>query len=111
MSSIAKELIGASAVSIILSVLKGDDSYGYSIVQSVKELSDGQILWHEASIYPVLKKLENGGLIKSYWKINEGERPRRYYTILDDGKKQLQRNMHDLELVHTLFEKLRKLDK
>ena len=110
MSTISKELIGASSVSIILSVLKSGDSYGYEIVQKVKELSDGQILWHEASIYPVLKKLENGGLIKSYWKINEGERPRRYYTILDDGKKQMEQNMHDLELVYSLFGKLRKLE-
>ena len=110
MSTIPKELIGAVSVPIILSVLKNSDSYGYDIVQKVKELSNGQIHWHEASIYPVLKKLESGGMIKSYWKINEGERPRKYYTILDEGKKQMEQNLNDLERVYSLFVKLGKLE-
>ena len=87
MKSISKELVGASAIPIILSILKSGDSYGYEIVQKVKELTKGEIKWKEASIYPVLKKLENSGMIKSYWKVQKNERPRRYYTILADGKK------------------------
>jgi len=54
MKSISKELIGASATPIILSVLYNGDNYGYEIVQKVKELSGGEIKWKEASIYPVL---------------------------------------------------------
>ena len=56
MKSISKELVGASATPIILSVLRNGDSYGYEIVQRVKELTNGEIKWQEASIYPVLKK-------------------------------------------------------
>lgn len=106
MKSISKELIGASAMPIILSMLKNGDSYGYEIVQKVKELTKDGITWKEASIYPVLKKLENGGMIKSYWKVQEGERYRRYYTLLDDGKKQLEQNRYEWELVHSVFERL-----
>ncbi len=103
MKSISKELVGASAAPIILSVLKHGDSYGYEIVQKVKELTNSEIKWQEASIYPVLKKLENSGMIKSYWKVQETERPRRYYTILPDGKLQLEQNIHEWELVHSMF--------
>ena len=110
MSNISKELIGATAISIVLSILKNGDSYGYEIVQKVKELSNGQIHWNEASIYPVLKKLESGGMIESYWKVNEGERPRKYYTILDEGKKQIANNKINLELIYSLFVKLWKLE-
>ena len=106
MKSISKELMGAFAIPIILSVLQGGDSYGYEIVQRVKKLTDGGITWKEASIYPVLKKLENNGMIKSYWKMQAGERPRRYYTLLADGKKQLEQNIQEWDLIQTVFSTL-----
>jgi len=103
MKSISKELVGASATPIILSVLKKGDSYGYEIVQRVKELTNGEIKWQEPSIYPVLKKLESTGMIKSYWKVQQGERPRKYYTILPEGKEQLEQNLREWQLVHSVF--------
>jgi DNA-binding PadR family transcriptional regulator len=108
--SISKEIMGAFSVPIILSILQQGDNYGYEIVQSVKENSNEEITWNEASIYPVLKKLENKGLIKSYWKVVEYERPRKYYTILSDGVKQLEHNMQEWNTIQTLFEKLKNLD-
>ena len=78
MKSISKELIGASAIAIILSVLRKGDSYGYEIVQQVKEVTNGGITWQEASIYPVLKKPENSGKIKSYWKYRKANVRRSY---------------------------------
>jgi PadR family transcriptional regulator, regulatory protein PadR len=103
MKSISKELIGASATPIILSVLYNGDNYGYEIVQKVKELSGGEIKWKEASIYPVLKKLENNGMIKSYWKTQENQRPRKYYTLLADGREQLNQNVNEWKLVQSVF--------
>lgn len=106
MKSISKELIGAASIPLILAVLKRGDSYGYEIVQEVKELTHEKISWKEASIYPVLKKMENNGMIKSYWKVQENQRPRKYYTILDDGKKQLEKNVGEWEMIHSVLEKL-----
>ncbi len=106
MKSISKELIGASAIPIILSILKNGDNYGYEIVLKVKQLTNNEIKWKEASIYPVLKKLESKGYIKSYWKVQNNERPRKYYTILAEGKKQFEHNMHEWELINSLFGKL-----
>lgn len=106
MKSISKELIGASAIPIILSVLQNGDSYGYEIVQRVKQLTNGGITWKEASIYPVLKKLESSGLIKSYWKVKKTERPRKYYTIQPDGKKQLEKNMDEWNMIQIVFKEL-----
>ena len=111
MKSISKELIGASAIPIILSILRQGDNYGYEIVQRVKEATNGEISWKEASIYPVLKKLENSGYIKSYWKMVKSERPRKYYTILSDGKKQLDQSMREWALMQDVFAKLLVTDK
>jgi PadR family transcriptional regulator, regulatory protein PadR len=69
MSKISKELVGASAIPIILSILDKNESYGYEIMQNVKELSSNRIEWKEGSLYPVLHKLEKNGLIKSLWKM------------------------------------------
>jgi PadR family transcriptional regulator PadR len=103
MKSISRELVGASAALIILTVLAKGDNYGYEIVQKVKELSNDEIKWQEAGIYPVLKKLENDGMIRSYWKVQDGERPRKYYSLLADGKKQLEQNMYDWNLVQSVI--------
>lgn len=99
--------MGASAIPIILSVLQSGDSYGYEIVQKVKDLGKDKIQWNEPSIYPVLKKLESSGMIKSYWKVLEGERPRKYYTLLADGKEQLKQNMAEWDIVYAIFGKLK----
>lgn len=106
MKSISKELIGASAIPIILSFLETGDTYGYEIIQRVKDYTDGQVVWQEASIYPLLKKLENDGLIKSHWKMSKSERPRKYYTLLADGKKQLEYNKQEWQKLNGVFERL-----
>ena len=106
MERISKELMGASSVPIILSLLEIGDSYGYEIMQKVKTLSKGRIVWKEGSIYPVLKKLETTGLIKSYWKVEGTERPRKYYTIKKDGKKILQKEIEKWNFMLNIFGKL-----
>jgi PadR family transcriptional regulator, regulatory protein PadR len=102
---ISKDLVGASASSIILAILKKGDSYGYEMIQKVKEFTNGEVEWHEVGIYPVLKRLENEGMIKSYWKIY-GERQRKYFTLLEPGKKQLEENTREWNLVENLYKKL-----
>ncbi|WP_339734592.1 PadR family transcriptional regulator [uncultured Sunxiuqinia sp.] len=106
MKGISKEWTGAAAMPIVLLTLSSSDSYGYEIVQNVKRISDGSIKWKEASIYPVLKKLEKEGLIRSYWKVEDKERPRKYYTILDEGKKQLVIQLAELKLINKIFDQL-----
>lgn len=106
MGKVSKELVGASAAKIILSVLSQGDSYGYDMLQKVKELSNNRIKWNEGSIYPVLKKMEAMGLIKSYWRMQENERPRKYYNLLDLGKAELQNEIEEWNMVHSMLNKL-----
>jgi len=56
-----KELVAASSVPLILSILSEGDSYGYAIIQRVKDLSGGKINWTDGMLYPVLHWL--GGLL------------------------------------------------
>lgn len=106
MSKISKELVGASAIPIILSILDKNESYGYEIMQKVKELSEGRIEWKEGSLYPVLHKLEKNGLIKSLWKMADNGRHRKYYAINKKGRKALQDEIENWKLVQTMLNEL-----
>ncbi len=106
MGKVSKELVGASAARIILSVLAQHDSYGYEILQKVKELSGGRIKWNEGSIYPVLKKMEAQGLVKSYWRMEENERPRKYYILQEAGKVELQKEKDEWNVVNAMLSRL-----
>ncbi len=106
MERISKDLVGVSSSSIILSLLKQGDSYGYEMIQKVNEFTNGEVQWHEVGIYPILKKLESEGMIKSYWVVKEGERPRKYYSLLEPGIRQLETNKYEWNLVESLYKKL-----
>ena len=62
-----KELTAASSVPLVLSILAEGDSYGYAIIQRVKELSGGEIEWTDGMLYPVLHWLEDHEMVRSKW--------------------------------------------
>jgi DNA-binding PadR family transcriptional regulator len=106
MGKISKELVGASAIPIILSILDKGETYGYEIMQNVKDLSGNQIEWKEGSLYPVLHKLEKNGLIKSLWKMAENGRHRKYYAINKKGRKALHDEIENWTLVQKMLGEL-----
>jgi len=86
---VSKQLMAASTRPIILAILSRGEDYGYSIIQKVKETSGGNLEWTDGMLYPVLQRMQMDELISSKWKLSGGNRPRRYYTITDRGKKEL----------------------
>ncbi len=76
MEKLSKELIGASSIPIILSILSKNESYGYEIIQNVKEISNGKIEYGDGTLYPVLHKLEkknSSNLIGKWVNLEEKE--------------------------------------
>src|SRR5688572_1717685 len=59
-----KELVAASSVPMVLSILTEGDNYGYAIIQRVKELSGGGIQWTDGMLYPVLHWMEDQDLVR-----------------------------------------------
>src|SRR5215207_3160326 len=86
---LTKDLVAASAVPLILSILEEGESYGYAIIQRVRELSGGQIEWTDGMLYPVLHRLEAQGHIESRWGSATG-RKRKYYALCGHGRTALQ---------------------
>lgn len=86
---INKDLIAASSTPIVLAILAEQDSYGYAIIQRVRELSGGHMEWTDGMLYPVLHRLERLGYIEARWEVAESGRRRKYYRITSQGQAQL----------------------
>jgi DNA-binding PadR family transcriptional regulator len=86
---INKDLIAASSTPIVLAILAEGDSYGYAILQRVRELSGGHMEWTDGMLYPVLHRLERLGHVKARWALAESGRRRKYYRITAEGRAQL----------------------
>lgn len=103
---LTKELVAASAIPLVLSILKEADSYGYAIIQRVHELSDGQIEWTDGMLYPVLHRLESQGAITSRWVVSESGRKRKYYSLHQLGRKVLRDQQAQWLIVHNSLDRL-----
>ena len=103
---ISKTLIAASTKPIILSILISGEDYGYQIIQRVKEISGGTLEWSDNMLYPVLRRLEKGGLLVSRWKTSKEGRLRRYYRITEQGREELDSERRQWMSVNQALSKL-----
>ncbi|HET8885685.1 MAG TPA: PadR family transcriptional regulator [Salinimicrobium sp.] len=67
----------------ILSVLKDDDAYVAEILETLKS---AKLLVVEGTIYPLLTRLKNAGLLNYRWEESTGGPPRKYYGLTETGK-------------------------
>ena len=86
---INKDLMAASSTPMVLAILAEQDSYGYAIIQRVRELSGGHLDWTDGMLYPVLHRLERLGHVEAQWQVAESGRRRKYYRITNRGRTQL----------------------
>jgi len=97
---INKDLVAASSTPIVLAILADGDSYGYAILQRVKELSGGRMEWTDGMLYPVLHRLERLGYVEARWEKAENGRRRKYYRITSAGRDQLAEEHRQWEAVN-----------
>lgn len=101
-----KEMIKGYIESIILSLLMNEDLYGYDIAKKIRGTSEETFEIKEGTMYVVLKRLENNGLIESYWddSISGGGR-RRYHHITDKGKEYLENMKEEWKFFKSIVDK------
>ncbi len=96
---INKDLIAASSTPIVLAILAEGDSYGYAILQRVREVSGGRLEWTDGMLYPVLHRLERLGHVEARWETAESGRRRKYYRITPGGRAQLAEERRQWQVV------------
>jgi len=106
---LTKELVAASTVPLVLSVLTDGETYGYALIQRIRELSGGKIEWTEGMLYPVLHWMEDEGLIESEWREAETGRKRKYYRLCREGRKALREEKQKWMTVHETLTRLWKM--
>ena len=72
----------------ILALLSTAPRFGLQLVRELDEV--GQLLSSQGTVYPLLNRLHDAGLVTSYWEVNDTDRPRRYYRITDAGRRELE---------------------
>lgn len=72
---------------VILGLLRREDMYGYQLVQETERVSGGRIVTQEGSLYPVLYKLVDQGLISDR-RVQVGKRMTRVYYHLEPAGEQ-----------------------
>jgi PadR family transcriptional regulator PadR len=93
-----RDLRKGTADLLILALLEERDRHGYEIGRLIDQRSGGAIVFHVASLYPTLYRLERRGLITGRWVERAGTRRRRFYRITANGRKVLEaerRGWHD----------------
>ncbi|MBO3698240.1 PadR family transcriptional regulator [Roseivirga sp. E12] len=101
-----KTLVAASTKPLVLSILSHGKSYGYQIIKNVEQLSNGELEWTDAMLYPVLHRMEKDGLIASEWIVLDNGRKRKYYTITAKGKEERDTSKAQWNNVNTAFNRL-----
>jgi PadR family transcriptional regulator PadR len=76
--------------------------YGYALRQALAERG---MPIEEGTLYPLLRRLETQGLLKSEWRIEDGP-PRRYYSLNADGRKLLKKLTEAWQGMNMAMEKL-----
>jgi len=67
----------------ILSILSNNDAYASDIIKKLKE---AKMIVVEGTLYPLLTRLKNAGLLSYRWEESTQGPPRKYYGITDTGK-------------------------
>ena len=76
-----------SIVIAIIGILSTQKHYGYSLL---KVLEGYEFPVDGGTLYPLLRRLEKQGVLKSEWQVAEN-RPRKYYSLTDNGARLYQK--------------------
>lgn len=74
---------------LVLSLLAGEDMYGYQMIMELARRSDRTFEMKEGTLYPVLHGLEKDGLVEAYQQEAPTGRLRKYYRLTKKGGAQL----------------------
>lgn len=103
---IEKEMLKGYIDIIILAMLYDGDLYGYELAKRVREQTQSGFELKEGTLYLAFKRLEQNGLLSSYWGEEGAGGRRKYYKLLPEGKKHIiarKREWEHLKQIVDLF--------
>ena len=86
---IDKSLMSGSTTLLVLSLLSGEEMYGYQMIEELSRRSNDLFQMKEGTLYPILHGLEKDRCLSSYQQEAPTGRVRKYYRLTRRGKKLL----------------------
>jgi PadR family transcriptional regulator, regulatory protein PadR len=81
---------------LVLHLMRNEPVYGNRIMKGIEELTEGVLSVNPNTIYPLLRSLEERGLIEGAWE-HPDRRTRRFYSVTPGGLEELERLRSGLE--------------
>ncbi|MBR3684816.1 MAG: PadR family transcriptional regulator [Clostridia bacterium] len=100
------DLLRGHTETIILRILMDGDSYGYEIAKRILDMGEGVIDVKDATIYTAFRRMEDEGLLATYWGDGVGGARRRYYSITERGRAQYESNLVEWTKVDRILNNL-----
>lgn len=104
--SLTSDIIRGHTETIILAQLLQHDSYGYEINKSIRDRTEGAYEAKEGTLYTAFRRLEQNGLIRSYWGDETSGARRRYYAITEDGRRTFEENRAEWARIKDMIDAL-----
>jgi PadR family transcriptional regulator len=83
------EMLQGTLDMLILKTLLLGPAHGHTVAHVIERSSDEVLQVEHGSLYPALHRLEDQGLIASFWGTSESNRRAKYYRITLGGKQHL----------------------
>jgi len=84
-----RKLVQGTLELLVLRTLRAGALHGHGIARHIQRTSDDVFLVEHGSLYPALRRLEQGGYITSKWEQTDRAREMRMYRLTPKGRKQL----------------------
>jgi PadR family transcriptional regulator PadR len=90
----------------ILNTITAAPLYGYDIVRRLGDID--HLVITEGTVYPILSRLKNSGLVETYLEESQEGPPRKYYRLTRRGRDELERMNRHWDSLHHAISGLRK---
>ena len=84
-----RELSRGTLELAVLALIHAKPRYGYDLLTSLTEATDGAFGIKEGTLYPVLHRLDDAGYLSADWQAEGRAAPRKYYSLTKAGKERL----------------------
>ncbi|MEI9972384.1 MAG: PadR family transcriptional regulator [Ignavibacteriota bacterium] len=91
------DLIHGTLDLLILNTLALESQHGWAIAKRIQQVSNEVLQISQGALYPALHRLEQQGWIRSVWKVTEGGRDAKIYSLTKAGRTQLQKELEQWE--------------
>jgi len=89
----SSDLIQGTLDLLILNTISHQPQHGWAIAKRIQQVSNEILQVSQGALYPALHRLEQQGWIKSDWRVTEGGRDAKFYTLTRAGRTQLQKEL------------------